>query len=121
PRPWQLQVFDVSLKKRQKLAMLLRLLEPLDGERCLLVTNGDNPGSLNHHLRAAGGVWSWCELEAPGIPEMERFLGETVHAGTAESLPFGAASFTRVVVVDVHEHLDRTESFDRELARILVP
>ncbi|HSJ64601.1 MAG TPA: methyltransferase domain-containing protein [Gemmatimonadaceae bacterium] len=120
-QPWQLQVFDVSLKKRQKLAMLLRLLGPLDDERCLLVTNGDNPGSLNHHLRAAGGVWSWCELEAHGIPEMERFLGETVHVGTAESLPYADASFARVVVVDVHEHLDRTESFDRELARILVP
>jgi SAM-dependent methyltransferase len=120
-QPWQLQVFDVSLKKRQKLAMLLRLLGPLDGERCLLVTNGDNPGSLNHHLRRAGGAWSWCELEAHGIPEMERFLGEAVHAATADSLPFENASFTRVVVVDVHEHLDRTESFDRELARILVP
>lgn len=120
-RPWQLRVFDVSLKKRQKLAMLLRLLGPLDGERCLLVTNGDNPGSLNHHLRAAGGEWSWCELETHGIPDMERFLGEAVHRGTAESLPFGDASFTRVVVVDVHEHLDRTESFDRELARLVAP
>jgi hypothetical protein len=67
-QPWQLQVFDVSLKKRQKLEMLLELLGPLDGLECLLVTNGDNPGSLNHHMRRAGGRWRWCELEAKGIP-----------------------------------------------------
>jgi len=117
--PWQLQVFDVSLKKRQKLAMLLDLLGPLDRQQCLLVTNGDNPGSLNHHLRRAGGQWRWCELEAGGIPEMERFLGEDVHAGSPDSLPFPAGAFTRVVVVDVHEHLERTDALDREIARVL--
>lgn len=117
--PWQLEVFDVSLKKRQKLAMLLELLGPLQGERCLLVTNGDNPGSLNYHLRLAGGEWRWCELEAKGIHEMQRFLGETVHQGSADSLPFPDGAFTRVVVVDVHEHLERTAAFDRELARVL--
>jgi SAM-dependent methyltransferase len=118
-KPWQLQVFDVSLKKRQKLAMLLDLLGPLDRQQCLLVTNGDNPGSLNHHLRRAGGQWSWCELESGGIPDMERFLGEDVHAGFPDSLPFPAGAFTRVVVVDVHEHLERTDALDREVARVL--
>lgn len=121
PKPWQLQVFDVSLKKRQKLAMLLDLVGPLHGEKCLLITNGDNPGSLNYHLRRAGGEWRWCELDANGIPDMRHFLGDTVHLGTAESLPFSDGTFTRVMVVDVHEHLERTEVFDRELARVLAP
>jgi SAM-dependent methyltransferase len=120
-RPWQLQVFDVSLKKRQKLAMLLDLLGPLQSEECLLITNGDNPGSLNYHLRRAGGRWTWCELEASGIPEMERFLGETVHPASEESLPFLDAAFSRVVVVDVHEHLVRPDTLDREVARVLAP
>ena len=119
--PWQLQVFDVSLKKRQKLVMLLDLLGPLQGQDCLLVTNGDNPGSLNYRLRSAGGHWRWCELEAKGIPGMEQFLGDEVHRGQVDALPFPDAAFTRVVVVDVHEHLERTEAFDRELARVLAP
>lgn len=121
PRPWQLQVFDVSLKKRQKLAMLRELLGPAEDLDCLLITNGDNPGSLNHHLRAGGGRWTWCELEAPGIPDMEQFLGEPVHLGSATSLPFADASFSRVVVVDVHEHLEETHALDRETARVLRP
>lgn len=118
---WQLQVFDVSLKKRQKLAMLRQLIGPLHDEPCLLITNGDNPGSLNYHLQRAGGQWTWCELEVAGIPDMEHFLGETVHPGREDALPFGNATFSRVVVVDVHEHLQRPEALDREIARVLSP
>lgn len=118
---WQLQVFDVSLKKRQKLAMLRELLGPLHDEPCLLITNGDNPGSLNYHLQKVGGRWTWCELEASGIPDMERFLGEAVQHGKADDLPFADASFARVVVVDVHEHLDKPDALDREIARVVAP
>lgn len=120
-RPWQLQVFDVSLKKRLKLAMLRDLLGPLDGQRCLLVTKGDNPGSLNHHLAQVGGDWTWCELDADGIPAMEEFLGERVHQGFATRLPFSDSAFTRAVVVDVHEHLGAPDLLDREVARVLAP
>jgi SAM-dependent methyltransferase len=120
-RPWQLQVFDVSLKKRQKLAMLAELTGPLSSERCLLVTKGDNPGSLNFHLAALGGTWTWCELEAEGIPDMEAFLGETVHQADESSLPFPDAQFDRVVVVDVHEHLLKPDALDQEVARVLAP
>jgi len=120
-RPWQLEVFDVSLKKRQKLAMLRDLLGPLGNERCLLVTNGDNPGSLNHHLGRGGGAWTWCELNASGIPSMQAFLGEPVHHASPDSLPFADQSFSRVVVVDVHEHLPNADWLDREVARVLSP
>jgi SAM-dependent methyltransferase len=120
-RPWQLEIFDVSLKKQQKLVMLLDLLGPLEGQTCLLITNGDNPGSLNYHLRSAGGSWTWCELEEAGIPDMASFLNEPVHAGSADRLPFPDANFSRVVVVDVHEHLEHTATLDSELARILAP
>lgn len=119
--PWQLQVFDVSLKKRQKLAMLADLIGPLVSQRCLLVTKGDNPGSLNFHLAALGGAWTWCELEAEGLPAMESFLGQVVHHGGEESLPFDDAHFERVVVVDVHEHLANPDALDREIARLLAP
>jgi SAM-dependent methyltransferase len=120
-RPWQLQVFDVSLKKRQKLAMLAELIGPLGSQRCLLVTKGDNPGSLNFHLAALGGTWSWCELESAGIAAMEAFLGQTVHHGDEDSLPFPDAHFERIVVVDVHEHLATPDALDREVARLLSP
>jgi SAM-dependent methyltransferase len=118
---WQLEVFRYSLKKQQKLKLLLELLGPLDNERCLLITCGDNPGSLNFHMRAAGGEWTWLELEEDAIPQIEQLLGEKVHHGRPDALPFASGSFHRVVVVDAHEHLDDVAALNREMARVLAP
>lgn len=119
--PWQVEMFNVSLKKRQKLKLLLDMLGPLGTRRCLLITHGDNPGSLNYRLRAAGGEWSWAELEHDGIPQMEQLLGETVHPSQPEHLPFEDDTFDCVVVVDAHEHLPDVGPLNREVARIVAP
>jgi SAM-dependent methyltransferase len=117
-RPWQLEMFELSLKKRQKVRMLLELLGPLDRQRCLLITHGDNPGSLNYHLRAAGGEWTWADLDDAGIQQMEDLLGEPVHSASIDNMPFTDGSFDRVVAVDVHEHVADVMPLNRELARI---
>lgn len=117
--PWQLQMFSKSLKKRQKVEMLLELLGPLSQERCLLVTNGDNNGAMNHHLRAAGGRWTWAEMEAHAIPAMQQFLGDPVHQASPDRLPFADGDFDRIVVIDAHEHLEDVGPLNREIARIL--
>jgi SAM-dependent methyltransferase len=119
--PWQLQMFRKSLKKQKKVRLLLRMLGALEGQRCLLVTNGDNNGAMNWHFRAAGGFWTWAEMEERGIRDMAALLEETVHAARPERLPFSDASFDRVVVIDVHEHLAEVAALNRELARVLVP
>jgi SAM-dependent methyltransferase len=118
--PWQLRIFSKSLKKRQKLDLLLRMAGPQTDDRCLLLTCGDNNGALNYHFRTAGGRWTWADLEAGGIEEMESFLGETVHDVRPDRLPFERGSFDLVVVIDVHEHLDDVESLNSELARVLL-
>jgi SAM-dependent methyltransferase len=117
-RPWQLEMFELSLKKPQKVRMLLELLGPLDRQRCLLITHGDNPGSLNYHLRSAGGEWTWADLDDGGIHQMEELLGEPVHSASIDNVPFPDGSFDRVVAVDVHEHVADVLPLNRELARI---
>lgn len=117
--PWQLQLFRRSLKKRQKLTLLLDLVGRLGDEECLLITNGDNNGALNHQFRAAGGNWTWVELESDSIPAMEGLLGERVHHAAPAALPFPGSAFDRVVVIDVHEHLEEVDPLNREIARIL--
>jgi SAM-dependent methyltransferase len=119
--PWQLEMFNFSLKKRQKLQLLLELVGPLVAERCLLITHGDNPGSINHYLRAAGGEWVWAELEAEGIPQMEQLLGDPVHAARPDRLPFDSDAFDHVVVVDAHEHLEDVGPLNQEVQRVLAP
>jgi hypothetical protein len=121
-RPWQLRLFDKTLKKKQKLALLSRLLGPVGpGDRLLLLTNGDNNGAMNYVLRQSGGRWTWGECEAASIPEMRKFLGEPVVHCTPERLDFPDASFDAVIVIDVHEHLTETAPLNRELFRIVRP
>lgn len=121
-RPWQLRLFDKTLKKKQKLALLTRLLGPVGpNDRLLLLTNGDNNGAMNYVLRQGGGRWAWGECEAGAIPEMQSFLGEPVVHCHPERLDFPDASFDAVVVIDVHEHLTETAPLNRELYRIVRP
>jgi SAM-dependent methyltransferase len=119
--PWQLKMFSKSLKKRQKLSLLLRQLRGLPGGRFLLITNGDNNGALNYHLRASGGEWTWVENEADSIPEIEDLLNDKVLAGTPSHIPVEDESFDVVVSIDVHEHLVEPHEFNRELRRVTRP
>jgi SAM-dependent methyltransferase len=120
-RPWPLQLFDRALKKRQKLDLLIRMAGPFADHRCLLITCGDNPGALNHHFRAAGGRWTWAEVEHEHIASMAELLGEPVHQVSVDHFPFADCSFDRVVVIDVHEHVATLEPLNREIARVTAP
>jgi SAM-dependent methyltransferase len=120
-RPWQLEMFDRSLKKRLKLRLIQKQLGPASGLRCLLVTNGDNTGALNWHLRAGGGDWVFVENEPENVAEMSAFLGQPVERGEATRVPAADDSFDAVITIDVHEHLSDCRPFNRELARVTRP
>jgi SAM-dependent methyltransferase len=120
--PWQLQMFQRSLKKQLKLDALLQMIGRLDaGDECLLLTCGDNNGALNHHFRAHGGQWTWADVAGENLEEMAAFLGEPVHHVAEAHFPFGDALFDWVVAIDVLEHLPDDGAFLQELRRVLRP
>jgi SAM-dependent methyltransferase len=120
--PWQLSMFRKGLKKRLRLKALKKALLPISPEeRCLLLTCGDNNGAMNYFLRELGGQWSWADLEDTSIGEIALLLGEPVALATENQLPFDDASFDRIVVIDVHEHVDDPRIVTRELVRVLKP
>ena len=119
--PWQLQMYAKSLKKRQKVELLMRLLGPADGKRCLLVSGHDNNGAMNWHFRAAGGKWSWGQVYPQGIGEMAEFLGDPVAHVDINRFPFADEAFDVVIVIDVHEHFADLSGINREIRRVLVP
>lgn len=116
--PWQLRMFRKTLKKQQKLKLLLEQIGEPRELACLLVTCGDNNGALNYHFRARGGRWTWVELEARNIPEIEQLLGDTVLIGKPDHLPAESGAFDLVVSIDVHEHLQEPAAFNQELYRV---
>jgi 2-polyprenyl-3-methyl-5-hydroxy-6-metoxy-1,4-benzoquinol methylase len=119
--PWQLAMFQRSLKKQLKLNALMRFTKPAASDRCLLVTCGDNNGALNWYFRAGGGQWTWADLQDENIEQMEGLLGEKVHLAAAHQLPFEDSSFDLIVSIDVLEHLKDDQPFLTEIARILMP
>jgi SAM-dependent methyltransferase len=119
--PWQLQMYAKSLKKRQKVELLLRLLGPVSGKQCLLISGHDNNGAMNYHFRAAGGRWSWGQVYPQGVAEMSEFLGDPVAHVDINHFPFSDGVFDVVIVIDVHEHFADLSGINREIRRVLVP
>lgn len=120
---WQLQMFRRSLKKQQKLKVLLSVLGDLDEEKCLLVTCGDNNGALNWHFKNHGGNWNWADAEEDSTEQISELTGDPVASvdKDAPELSFPDDHFDVVMTIDVHEHLRNPHAFNFELARVARP
>lgn len=117
--PWQLTMFQYSLKKQLKLAALQHSLGETANLSCLLVTCGDNNGALNWHFRSSGGRWEWGDVSEENLSSMSQFLGEPVHHLNELAFPFETGQFDRIVAIDVLEHLENDQPFLCELKRVL--
>jgi 2-polyprenyl-3-methyl-5-hydroxy-6-metoxy-1,4-benzoquinol methylase len=117
--PWQLRMFNRSLKKKMRYSVLKKLLGSIGpDEQCLLVTCGDNNGAMNHYLRKLGGIWTFADLEDTCIDEMSELLGQEVQYLPDDDLAYGDAQFDRIVTIDVHEHLEDCTAFSGEIGRV---
>jgi SAM-dependent methyltransferase len=120
--PWQLRMFHKSLKKKMRFGVLKKHLGPITaGEKCLLVTCGDNNGAMNYFLRELGGEWSFADLEDTCVAEMSELLQQEVPCVPDDNLGFPDDYFDRIITIDVHEHLDDFSAFSREISRIAKP
>jgi 2-polyprenyl-3-methyl-5-hydroxy-6-metoxy-1,4-benzoquinol methylase len=119
--PWQLTMFQRSLKKQLKLKALLPFTKPAANTACLLITCGDNNGALNWYFRRTGGQWTWADLQDENIGQMEELLCEKVHLASDHHLPFDDDAFELIVAIDVLEHLQDDQPFLIETLRLLKP
>jgi SAM-dependent methyltransferase len=120
-QPWQLQMYHKSLKKKQKVELLLRLMGPVTRERCLLISGHDNNGAMNYMFRAAGGSWSWGQVYEEGIAEMSEFLGDPVAHVDINRFPYPDSAFDVLIMIDVHEHFSDLSKLNHEIARVVAP
>jgi 2-polyprenyl-3-methyl-5-hydroxy-6-metoxy-1,4-benzoquinol methylase len=121
PLPWQIQMFNRSIKKQQKLQALLKLLGETSDKKCLLVTCGDNNGALNWYFRAHGGHWTWADVSGENNAQISELLCEPVYALQEAAFELSDEQFDRVVAIDVLEHLKQDQPFLKELKRVLKP
>ena len=117
--PWALALFRRSVLKQRKLAEIERRLGPTAGLRCLDL--GSDNGVVSLLLRQRGGDWASADLTEEAVASIRELVGSDVHRVEGDRLPFADASFDRVVVVDMLEHVPDDHAFAAELARVTRP
>jgi SAM-dependent methyltransferase len=116
---WALALCRRSVLKQAKLLELDRALGSLSDEACLDL-GGDN-GVVSAVLRTRGGRWASADLGDRNVASIRALVGGDVRAIEGTRLPFDAASFDIVVVVDLLEHVEDDRAMVREVARVLRP
>jgi SAM-dependent methyltransferase len=115
-RDWALALFRRSVLKQRKLAEIADMLGPTAGLRCLDL--GSDNGVVSLLLREQGGAWASGDLTDEAVASIRSLVDGDVHLVRGDSLPFPSASFDRVAVVDMLEHVPDEAAFARELARV---
>jgi SAM-dependent methyltransferase len=118
-RDWAKALFGRSVLKQRKLAEVGAMLGPTVGLRCLDL--GSDNGVVSLLLRERGGTWASGDLTEEAVASIRSLVGEDVRLVSGDHLPFPAAAFDRVAVVDMLEHVPDDRAFAAELARITRP
>jgi len=118
-REWAAALFRRSVLKQRKLAEVARMLGPTAGLRCLDL--GSDNGVVSLLLRERGGDWASGDLTEEAVSSIRSLVGGDVHLVRGDRLPFPDATFDRVAVVDMLEHVADEAAFVRELARVTRP
>ena len=116
---WQLQLYKKSLKKKEKIDLLLKRLTNLEGKRCLEV--GCARGTVSHFLRSAGGTWTHADTDQSNVRAAITLLKDSVVRIPPNILPFGDAIFDVIVSLDYLEHVHDDHAAMSELKRVLKP
>jgi len=119
PRNWAVALFRRSVLKQRKLAEVAGFLGPTEGLRCLDL--GSDNGVVSLLLRERGGSWASGDLTDEAVRSIRGLVGSDVHLVEGDRLPFPDASFDRVAVVDMLEHVPDERAFVAELARVTKP
>jgi SAM-dependent methyltransferase len=116
---WQLKIFDKTLKKKEKLAIILDLLPKQDHHRCLDL--GCAKGTISYFLKKSGGVWFHEDLDFSNVKTTSDLVGLKVAVISPMGIPHPSNTFDVIVSLDILEHIENDEYFAGEMARVLKP
>ena len=116
---WQLQIYKKSLKKKEKIDLLLGSLADLSGKTCLEV--GCARGTVSHFLRTKGGTWVHADTDRSNVRAAVTLVKDRVLQIPPNVLPFADATFDVIVSLDYLEHVQDDQASMQELRRVLKP
>jgi SAM-dependent methyltransferase len=116
---WQLKIFKKTLKKKEKLAIIQRLLPDLKGKKCLDL--GCAKGTISYFLGQEGGSWVHEDLDFSNVSATRDLVGAHTAVIPPETIPHANNTFDVIVSLDILEHLHQDRLFVKEMARVLKP
>jgi len=116
---WQLKIFDKTLKKKEKLAIIRSLLPDLAGKTCLDL--GCARGTISYFMKEEGGTWIHEDLDYSNVAATRALVGPTAAVIPPTALPHPDNCFDLIVSLDIIEHLQDDRMFLGEMARVLKP
>ncbi len=117
--PWQIKIFEKSLKKKEKLKLINKYF-PVT-ENSMVLDLGCAQGTLSYFLRKKGGKWIHGDLDFKNVKTTKSLLKKNVIQIDQDKLPFQNNSFNLIVSLDYLEHLDKDEECLKEIHRVLKP
>ncbi len=116
-KPWQLQVFESSFKKKEKVHAILDFIENTKDKRCLEI--GCEKGITGYFLRKMGGFWVSTDIDRKNVFVTKELIKENIVYFKEDAFPFSTGSFDLIIAVDTLEHIEDDMAFLRDLHRIL--
>jgi len=116
---WQLKIFNKTLKKKEKLAIIKQFLPDLTGKRCLDL--GCARGTISYFMRQEGGTWCHEDLDYSNVRATHDLVGGSTAVIPPASIPHPDNCFDVIVSLDILEHLHDDMGFMREMARVMKP
>ena len=108
--------FEYSIGTRVRDKHILKLLEPNQGDRILDI--GCGLGYFSHLLSQRGATVWGTDTDGASITFSTKNTGGKFVIGRAESLPFKADTFDKILCSEVLEHIDDDEGTLAEIFRV---
>ncbi len=117
--PWQIRIFNKSLKKKLKWRLLERILPTAIPATARCLDLGCAKGTFSWLLRTRGGAWVSADLDDANLTATRDLVGPSVVRVDYRALPFADGTFDIVSVLDFLEHVEEDGRCLEELSRIL--
>jgi len=119
--PWQIRIFNKSLKKKLKWQLLQRILPSALPPTARCLDLGCAKGTFSWLLRTRGGAWVSADLDDANLTATRDLVGPSVVRVDYRTLPFADGTFDLVSVLDFLEHVEEDGRCLEELSRTLKP
>ncbi len=117
--PWQLNLFRKSIKKKEKIRLILNSLS--EEPRRLALELGCSQGLLGYFFRQKKGFWISADEDLANLQEAKSLLGSNLIQLESSHLPFLSNIFDLIICPDYLEHVEDDQACLEEIARLLKP